>query len=341
MHEAVLSKDEGQVDELAAKIDVYRKSLEKIRNMVQHTLGGSVAKLKAELRKDVDRLFEKNGEGIGDSVFQFIRSYDIRVDSVGPEIEQMGFTHAMYRVYQEFKKTMDMFMAETVNPRIVRFIREKDEAIFSELAEVVKSYEVMIEDSLGEFDRSLSQVGITPMAQAMRRNEALSLDAVKRIAAIEIPPAVASFRYSAKIKTEAIMRLGLYNASKILKKILRMQVRSTIDRQKHALRDGGQRMKRETEASMRSHLKDCRENIKFQYLFRLADAVSEALKDAMIDRFEAYAESLVRMIDDVRNQKLDREKSAALLRDMKERVSGIEDSIREIEEGIRSLGKGG
>jgi Mg2+ and Co2+ transporter CorA len=98
-------------------------------------------------------------------------------------------------------------------------------------------------------------------------------------------------------------------------------------------------MKHETEQSMRSHLKDYKENIKFQYLFKLADAVAEALKNAMIDRFQAYAESLIRMVDDVRTQKLDRTRSAELLAEMQARIEPIEKRMRELEEGIRSLGQ--
>jgi hypothetical protein len=177
------------------------------------------------------------------------------------------------------------------------------------------------------------------MDQAMQKKEVLSLDTVKSIAAVELSPAKAVFRYSAKIKTEAIMRLGLYNAVKILKKLLKKPVRSDIERQKNALRDGGQRMKHETELSMRSHLKDYRENIKFQYLFRLADAVADALKDAMIYRFQAYAESLIRMIEGVRAQKLDRTRSAEFLQEMQQRSVSVEEKIKKLEEGIRLLGQ--
>jgi hypothetical protein len=196
---------------------------------------------------------------------------------------------------------------------------------------------MMIEDSLAEFDRSLVQVGLSPMDQNMHRNNIPALDTVKTIAAIKLPSAAASLRYSAKIKTEAMMRLGIYSAVKVLRQVLKKPVRSEFERQKNALRDGGQRMKKETEKTMRSHLKDYRENIKFQYVFRLSDAVAEALKDATVDRFQAYTDSLMRMIDDVRGRKLDKVKTIEVLGEVARQAEKIEDRIQRIEGGIHSL----
>jgi GTPase SAR1 family protein len=340
VNQAVLTRDEGQIEIIAEKIAAYQSSLEKITNMVQHALGGSVTKMKTGLRREVDRLFDNKNEGIYDTVVSFIGQYDIRVDGFGKELEDMGFAHAMYKVYQEFRQAMDMYMADTINPRVIHFIREKENEIYNELNSLVSSFEVMIEDSLAEFDRSLEQVGLSPMDQNMHRNNIPALDTVKTIAAIKLPSAAASLRYSAKIKTEAMMRLGIYSAVKVLRQILKKPVRSEFERQKKALRDGGQRMKRETEKTMRSHLKDYRENIKFQYIFRLSDAVAEALKDGMVDRFQVYTDSLMRMIEDVRGRKLDKVKATEVLEEVGRQVEKIEKRIQRIEVGIHSLGVG-
>jgi hypothetical protein len=247
----------------------------------------------------------------------------------------------MYRVYQEFRQAVDMFMTDTISPRVIHFVREKENKIYNELAGLVSSFEVMIEEPLSEFDRSLEQAGIAPMDRNMRRNELPALDTVKTIAAITMPPAVAALRYSAKIKTEAVMRLGVYKAIKVLKQIMKKPAGSELERQKNALRDGGQRMKRETEKTMRLHLKDYRENIKFQYILRLGDAVADALKDATVDRFQAYTDSLMRMIENVRNRKLDRDKAVDVLSTMQRQAERIEGRILNIEGGILSLGGGG
>ena len=122
-----------------------------------------------------------------------------------------------------------------------------------------------------------------------------------------------------------------------MKQILKKPVRSELDRQKNALKDGGQRMKRETEKSIRAHLIDYRENIKFQYILRLADAYSDALRDAMIDRYQAYADNLMRMIESIRNRKLDKTRAAAILTEMEKQALVLDNRIRSLQAGSRTI----
>lgn len=332
----LLSRDASQIEEIVVKLNVYHDGIEKIKSMIRNTLGGALQKLRTSLRADVDRFFEQRFDGMYDRILGFIQSYEVEVDAFGPELEQMGFANAMYRVFQEFKQAVDMFMADTVHPLVIRFIRQKENEIVAELNSLVDSYEIMIRNAMVEFDRILEQVGVAPMGR-LTESSPPPIETVKSIAGIVLPPAEAAFRYSAKIKTEAVMRLGIYSAVKIMKQLLKKPVRSELERQKNALRDGGQRMKRETEKSIRAHLKDYKENIKFQYVFKLADSYAEALKEAMTDRYQGYTENLTRMIDGIRNRKLDRTRAAALLEEMGEQASALETRIRNLQAEVTSI----
>ena len=208
-NQTILSRDNSQIEDIVDKISAYHGGINKMKAMIQNALGGSLEKMKASLRADIDRFFEKRPDGILDMIFRFIRNYNVRVDDFGPELEKMGFANAMYRVYQEFKQTMDMFMADTLNPMVIRFIRDKENKIVQELNALVDSYEVMIRNTMAEFDHGMEQIGIAPVGFIKSKNDPPQIDAVKSIAGIELPPAAAVFRYSAKIKTEAVMRLGL------------------------------------------------------------------------------------------------------------------------------------
>lgn len=337
VNQEVLTRDKDQIEDIVRKVTSYTDNIDKIKAMVQHTLGGSISKMKASLRSDVDRLFERHSEGIYDTVFRYIRNYDVRLDGFGSELEQMGFANAMYRVYQAFKQSVDMFMTDTVTPKIMRFVREKESAIAAELTGLAHSYEAMIRDAMVDFNRNLDQLGISPINDIHQGTEIPQIESVKSVAGISLPPAVAAFRYNAKIKTEAILRLGFYETLKIFKQVLKKPVRSELERKKNALKDGGQRMKRETEKSVRAYLKDYKENIKFQYLFRLADAYSEALKETITGRLQQYVDSLIQMIDDIRNRKLDRARATDVLEEMDREAGEIEGRIQRLVENSRAI----
>ena len=66
-------------------------------------------------------------------------------------------------------------------------------------------------------------------------------------------------------------------------------------------------MKRETERSIVSHFKDYKENIKFQYLFRLADAISENIHQTLLERFKGYDTDLSKIVELMNTDRIDKE----------------------------------
>jgi hypothetical protein len=104
-------------------------------------------------------------------------------------------------------------------------------------------------------------------------------------------------RYSTKVKTEAIMRLGAYKLLRGIRKLLRKPVDEDRGEEIQALKDGVERMKKETERSLLFHFKDYRENIKFGYIFKMVESASVQIADGLLERFETYEKDLSQMVD--------------------------------------------
>ena len=82
------------------------------------------------------------------------------------------------------------------------------------------------------------------------KSDAPDFEPLKQILGLKLPPSDATMRYSAKIKTEAIARLGFYSVIKLVKKILKKPIQDENEQEIQALGDGIKRMKRETEKSI-------------------------------------------------------------------------------------------
>lgn len=95
-------------------------------------------------------------------------------------------------------------------------------------------------------------------------------------------------------------------------------------------------MKHETEKSIRFHMRDYRENVKFQYLFRLADAMAGALNESLAERFQAHADNLLNMVGEIRTQKLDKARITEVLQKMAEQANAVENSIHRIQDQMAS-----
>ena len=307
LRQEVLSGDAERAKEIEDRIKLHRKKMNSIKSMIKSTLDGAVYKIKEKLRTDIDRFFDLRSGDVMEPVIEEVRSYRMAMDEYQATLESSGFTHTLYMVFQEFKQTLDAFMAKTVNPKVVQFVRLQERKIFNHLGSIAAPYDGMAKDALGEYSQSMQKLGLPLDLDTSQEINYPALDAVKAIAALSFPPAAASMQYSARIRTEAIMRLGFYSLTKLVKKMLKKPIEQKNEEEIQALKHGVKQMKRETERSIVSHFKDYKENIKFQYLFQLVDAISENIHQTLLERFKGYDTDLSKIVEQMNTNRIDKE----------------------------------
>jgi hypothetical protein len=227
-------------------------------------------------------------------------------------------------------------MTATVNPEIIRFVRQQETSIRDQLISTAEPYEQMVQDALVEYNSLMESFGIRCIQANQPGIELPDMDSIKNVAGLSLPPAVASLRYSAKIKTEAVVRLGFYAVVKLFKRLFKKPIEIQNEEEIRALKDGVVRIKRETERSIIFLFKDYRENIKFQYLFRLVEAVSNRLYEALLERFQTYVTDLSNVVERVGDKGLDKERTSELMREMELTVKGVNQRIKTVRDKIES-----
>ena len=299
MKQEILRADEDRAAEIVRRIGANRQRMAQIRSVIQNTLDGGIHKLRKEMRADVDRFFDPHSTDIMRRMTDFIRSYS--VPSWQEHLENLatsGFANTLYQVYQEFKQALDGFIAESINPEIFRFIRDRERRLVEYLHTVAEPYSVMVEEAVAEFKNTAEGLGIDSMPEAIATRSLLpGLEVIRQTSRLQLPPASAAMRYSAKVKTEAIMRLGAYKFLRGVRRLLRKPVAAGPGDEIRALENGVERMKRETERSLLFHFKDYRENIKFGYIFKMVESASVQITDGLLARFETYENDLAQMVD--------------------------------------------
>ncbi len=283
----------GGADEMIERIQAHRKKMEGIQAMIRSTLEGASGKLKNQLKSEVDRFFDSRraAETVG-GLLRFIANYNLPGDGAASGEGKTGFHADMYRVYSDFKSAVDRYMAESVNPEIIRFVREAEQKIRAHFETVTGPYDVMLGDVLSEYNRTLTACGIPPVRARREGIEIPDVDRIREKAGVTLPAAEASMRYSARMKSEAMMRFGFFSLLRLFKKLIRKKAGDGTGNRRKALEAGLKRLKADTRDSIHFHFKDYRENLKYQYLFKLVDAATEVLNAALIHRFGAYAGDL-------------------------------------------------
>ncbi len=298
MKQELLRADEDRAGDIVKRIGANRQRMAQIRSVIKNTLDGGIHKLRKEMRIDVDRFFDPHATDIMRQMTDFIRTYHVPAwQEHLQNLATAGFANTLYHVYQEFKQALDGFIAEAINPEIFRFIRDRERRLVEYLHTVAEPYSAMVEEAIDEFQETAEALGIATAAEGIRQHAPLpGLDVIRQTSRLQMPPANAAMRYSATVKTEAIMRLGAYKVLRGFRKLLRKPVEEGRGEEVQALKDGVERMKKETERSLLFHFKDYRENIKFGYIFKMVESASVQIADGLLERFETYENDLGQMV---------------------------------------------
>ncbi len=333
----LLARDTGGARDIADRIEHQRGRLDRLKLTVKNTLDGAVNQAKRDLKSAIDRFFDVRSDGVVDGVVRFVRGYQVEMHRYDESLMSVGFAKTLYMVFQEFKQALDAHMAETMNPQVIRFVRLQEKNLMDYLDEIAGPYGAMIDDALEQYAKAMDEVKMHRRRASSRISIGSDLETIRKMAGLSLPPAAATMRYSAQIKTEAVMRFGFYKIVNLVKKAMKKSADKVHQEQFLALASGVKRMKRETERSILFHLKDYKENIKFQYMLKLADSAAAALYSQMLERFQHHGADLSKLVDLMVEQRLDKETVSASLDRMGHSSKLLQEKIGHLKADLNQL----
>ncbi len=335
----ILEGDSENTKRLLKDIRKHQKKMNKIKAMIKNTLDGGVQKVRLEIRKDVDRIFDRRtGEVVTDTL-EFIKAYSVSYDMYEDRLESSGFTDTLFIVFQEFKQALDTFMAETINPKIIGFLKKEELKIIESFKSIADPFSGMVEDAISEYQNAIGSLDASIQCDQKKGLNMLDMTSIKNQKGLHIPPAIAMMRYSARIKTEAIMRLGFYSVIALYRRIFKKADKNKKEEAILALKHGVKRMKYETEQSILFHMKNFQENIKFQYLFKLTDAVSDSFYEVLLDSFHAYITDLSQVTTLLGEKRIDKERVYKILHEMETDLQKLSLSINGFSDELHETGQ--
>jgi len=333
--EGVLDRDVSGTTEIIKRIKRHQEGMDKIKSMVNNTISGAMPKIKNEIKRDVNRFFDTRSSDVLGDIIGFIRNYKVSYNQYEENLKGSGFLNTLYLVFQEFKQALDTSVVENLTPEVIRFAQEIEKKIYDHFKSVFRAYEAVIVESLAEYDSVLNLLQLTKSIKKEQRQIKMpDMDSIKETSGLKMPPVITLIRYSAKIKTEAVMKLGFLSVIRIFKKIIKKPISENNSDEIEALKSGMRRMKRETEKSIIFHLNDYRENLKFQYLIKLVDVVSGVLDQELLRGFNNYADDLLRLNKRINSKKVDKKLTHEILLKIMQEIPKIDDKIMRVKEEI-------
>ncbi len=333
----LLTSDASGAKTLVDNAHRQHEALSRMQRTLKNTLDGAVSQVKRDLKAAVDRFFDNHADGVVNGVVRFIRGHQVDLHRYDNQLQAAGFAKTLYTVFQEFKQAVDAHMAETVNPQVIRFVRGQEERLMDYLDEIAGPYGNMIDEALAHTTQAMGADAANRPQPSSRMRVGPELENIRKLADLALPPAAATMHYSVQIRTEAVMRFGFYKIVNALKKAFKKRDERERQEQFMALASAVKRMKRETERSILFHMKDYKENIKFQYILKLADAAAEALYRQMLERFQHHGADLSRLMAMVAEQRLDKQAVLASLDRLAEGSTALQARINQFKTALLQL----
>jgi hypothetical protein len=327
----ILSRDSGNAQDIIVRIRKNQEKTLKVKEMIRSTLDGAVKKVTTDLKREVDHFFDERSGDILSGINQFIMSFEPNYENYFTGETLPAINQSLYLLYQDFKTALDGFITEAVTPKLVGFVKKQDEKILSDLDLMTRPYANMVENALREYGHAMGEFGIElVIADRESMGSIPDIDALKSMVNLKYQTAVKMMNYSIRVKAEAIFRFGIYNIISFLKKVFRKKAVDKKADQIQALKDGLVCLKRETSQNVMSHFISYRENIKFQYFYKLTEAVANAFFDLHTSRFQAYVTDLETLATLIRDKKADKETILNHLNEIDGRTSEIMEKIGKI-----------
>ncbi len=326
MNKELMEKDVNGAASTIRKMKNRQARMKQLKRLINSTFSGAKDDILKKLKSDITKFFNTQQGSVMQQTLSFVSNYDISLENYREKLDSSGFSNTLYSVFQEFKQALDTFMTETINPEIVRFAGDMDNMIKSSLESVSGPFQEMASEELAELKASVISPEEDSETDAPSKG-LLDMNALKQITGISLPSSTAALQYTTKVKTEAVMRLGLYSTITLVKKMFKKPPKEEKEEQLHALADGFKLIKRETENSILFHFENYRENIKFQYAARLLEAAAAQLHQLLMERFQSYDTNISTLEKMVQKKGKDREEMTLFLGSTAKDILKIRDTI--------------
>jgi GTPase SAR1 family protein len=333
VNQDILTRDAADAHHIAERIRRHQERFAQILAALQSSLAGIVPKVRQSVGNEVNRFLDTGSGPVIQGLTAFVTAARFAPERYADTLRAGGFSQALYQMFQEFKQSLDAYITEQLNPEIIRFLAGQEERICEQLESIAAPYKSLIEDAYGEFCSLMDNLGIRIDCRAPESTAIPGVASLLRNSGVGHPPLASALNYTARLRTEAVLRRGFYRVVSGFKKVLKRPVQ-TGEEDTRALQEGLERIRRETLHSLIFQLEDYRENIKFKYLFMQIEMAAGRLSQAVAEQLHTYAADFGALAQGVNTRQEDKAQAVAVLASMSHECRRIQETIDQLKRDI-------
>jgi hypothetical protein len=286
----LLARGLEAIKELETRLEARSQPLRATMDTLSQTMEGAANRLKKALRSQVDHLLDRQSGQVGKDLDEFVRNFRPDWDVLAPPSSAPAFRAVLYKLFQEFARALAHHISGEVNIALVEFIRQQEEWLRQELAQLWQPLFLTLQEALTLYYREIAELGLAAEPPTL---EAV---AIPRPQGLEVPllnlEVVPDWRFTRGVW----VRSGMGALGRVWEAIKRrLKLDGETDPRKlllHDLERALAALKEWLNEEVRVELINYREGLKFRYFFPLVDQWLELQESSLDDTLGSLMGSL-------------------------------------------------
>ena len=292
-----------------------------------NSIEGAVTGLRREIETNIIKRGNKDQALILKNARAYISALPIDVEHYRLTAKESGFNQILYFMFQDFKRNLDLYVIEQVNPLLKEFVQSQEARIADYFQSLFDSYQIDLPkaDHYSQFE-DVS----TSMLFQNDDMDSVDLEKIKKILGLELPGKVFEAKYTPAIKALALTGFGLQTLSQLASSLLGRKSSFSFS---PGLKKAAVKIKKENQKGLKDQFEIFHHRLRIDYFLPLIEAGTRDFKEKIKHRFNRYY-SCKKKVEDLfslkHSEKKDQRRKAALIHELIQKAA--EDTKKVIEE---------
>ena len=328
----LLSSDKLKEEKAIRILDDLHQNASRLETIVANSIQGAVSGLKDEIDSNIKDTFVQDKKAILKKAREYIQTTVLDVEQYRSVAKESGFKQILYLIFQEFKRKLDLYVIEDVNPRLKRFIKTQEERITSYFQSLFDSYQIdLYQINLLKADHYSQFEDMPEFAQQQNDFIALvDIDKIKKILGLQLPVRIFEAEYTPIIKANIMTGFCLQTLSQIF---FSLSNRESVFSFSPALKKAAVKIKKENKKVIKDQFERYQLSLQTNYFLPLIEAATRDFKEKISERFNQYhsfKEEIESLLSLKHSEKKDQKKKVLSIKNRIQRLSADIASYPEI-----------
>jgi hypothetical protein len=278
----LLSSDKVKEETARLTLNHLHHNASRLESIVANSIQGVVSGLKDEIESGLKNIFVRDEQAILNKTQTYIQTAGLDVEKYKWVTKESGFKQILYLLFQDFKRNLDLYVIESVQPELKKGVHGLEKRIAAFFQSLFDSYQIDLlkTDEYSQFETKTKRIHLQSDFI-----DSVDIDKIKKILGLQLPAKIFEAEYTPRIKTNVFTDFTLQTLSQLLSSLFNRQSNFSFS---PALKKAVVKIKKENQKIIKDQFEQFYMNLRANYFFPLIEAATREFEEKINERFSLY-----------------------------------------------------